>query len=79
MLKAKFTCHPLRKIFETQAKLTGPRMRLMSDGYVRNIHVKITIPLKHLSNHWRTLEIMLINFEGNFKLKCLSKLVLPIQ
>lgn len=54
-------------------------MRLMSDGYVRNIHVKITIPLKHLSNHWRTLEIMLINFEGNFKLKCLSKLVLPIQ
>ena len=37
--------------------------------------VKIMAPLKHLSNIWRTLEMPIISFEINLRLKTVFKLV----
>ena len=34
-------------------------------------HTEIAVPLKYLSNFWRTLEMPLINCEINFILTCL--------
>ena len=38
--------------------------------------VKILIPLKYLSNFWRTLEMLLINWEVNILLTCSKKCVI---
>ena len=36
------------------------------------INVEIMVPLKYLSNFWRTLEILLINCEVKLILTCLQ-------
>ena len=38
--------------------------------------VKIAVPLKYLSNFWRTIEMPLINFENSLELKWSAKLFL---
>ena len=48
------------------------------DGNAKN--VEIEVPLKHISNFWRTLEIPPINFKTNLFVKHSSQLALwPIQ
>ena len=46
--------------FKSKVKITADTT---ADGNTRD--VKIIVPLKYLSNFWRTLEIPLINFEFN--------------
>ena len=48
------------KSFKSNTKVTG---ETIADGNVKD--VKITVPLKYLSNFWRTLEMPLINCEIN--------------
>ena len=45
-------------------KITG---NTPADGDRRN--AEIAVPLKYLSNFWRTLEMSLINSENNLKLE----------
>ena len=49
--------------FNLRVKLTG------KTGYDGTKNVEIMVPLKHLSNFWRTLEMPLINCEINLDLK----------
>ena len=46
--------------FNFKAKITG---QTDDDGEINN--VEIMVPLKHLSNFWRTIEMSLINYEVN--------------
>ena len=46
--------------FDFKAKITG---QTDDDGEINN--VEIMVPLKHLSNFWRTFEMSLINYEVN--------------
>ena len=46
--------------FNSKAKITG---QTDDDGEIDN--VEIMVPLKYLSNFWRTLEMLLINCEVN--------------
>ena len=48
--------------FKSKIKLTGSTL---ADGYTNN--VKIAVPLKYLSNFWRTLETPLINYAFFYK------------
>ena len=47
--------------FDFKSKITG---HTDDDGEINN--VEIMVPLKYLSNFWRTLEMPLINCEVNF-------------
>ena len=49
--------------FQCKVKITG---RTPADGNTKD--VEIIVPLKHLSNFWRTLEMPLINCEVNLEL-----------
>ena len=46
--------------FNSKAKITG---QTDNDGEIN--HVEVMVPLKYLSNFWRTLEMLLINCEVN--------------
>ena len=46
--------------FRKRTKMTG---KIPADGNTKD--VKIAVPLKYLSNFWRTLEMPLVNFEIN--------------
>ena len=46
--------------FKSKIKITG---KTPDDGNTKN--VEIIVPLKYLSNYWRTLEMPLINCEVN--------------
>ena len=48
------------ELFKSKVKITG---KTPDDGNTKN--VEITVPLKYLSNFWRTLEMQLINSEVN--------------
>ena len=50
--------------FKSKVKITG---KTPDDGKTKD--VEIIVPLKYLSNFWRTLEIPLINCEANIILK----------
>ena len=56
-----------------KAKLTG------QTGDNGKKSVKIMVPLKYLSNFWRTLEMPLINYDINFILTCLQIVLLSIM
>ena len=49
--------------FKSKTKITG---KTPADGNIKNM--EIVVPLKHLTNFWRTLEISLINYESNLNL-----------
>ena len=49
------------KSFKFKVKITG---EILGDGNAKD--VEIIVPLKYLSNFWRTLEMPLINCEVNF-------------
>ena len=49
--------------FKSEIKITG---KTPAAGNEKN--VEIIVPLKYLSNFWRTLEMTLINFEVNLLL-----------
>ena len=49
--------------FKSEIKITG---KTPAAGNEKN--VEIMVPLKYLSNFWRTLEMTLINFEVNLLL-----------
>ena len=49
--------------FKSKVKITE---KTPDDGYTKN--VEIIVPLKYLSNFWRTLEMPLINGEVNLEL-----------
>ena len=49
--------------FKSKVKITG---KTPADGNTKD--VEIIVPLKHLSNFWRTLEMPLINCEVNLLL-----------
>ena len=51
--------------FKSKIKITG---KTPDDGNSKD--VQIIVPLKHLSNFWRTLEMPLVNCEVNLILKC---------
>ena len=51
--------------FKTKVKITR---KTPADGNTKN--VEIIVPLKYLSNFWRTLEMSLINCEVNLSLTC---------
>ena len=51
-------------------KVTG---KIPDDGNTKN--VEIVVPLKYLSNFWRTLEMPLINCEIILDLTCFKKCV----
>ena len=55
-----FDCANATDSFTFKAKITG---QTDNDGEINN--VEIMIPLKQLSNFWRTLEMSLINCEVN--------------
>ena len=48
------------ELFKSKVKITG---KTPDDGNTKN--VEITVPLKYLSNFWRTLEMQLSNSEVN--------------
>ena len=47
--------------FKSKIEITGKTLAAGSEK-----DVEIMVPLKYLSNFWRTLEMPLINFEVNF-------------
>ena len=55
------------KSFKSKTRITGRRP---ADCNTKD--VEIAVPLKYLSNFWRTLEMPLINFEINLILNCLK-------
>ena len=57
--------------FKCKIKITG---NTIADGNTKD--VEIAVPLKYLSNFWRTLEMPLINCEINLQLKCSSACVI---
>ena len=48
------------KSFKTKIKITGKTLNNNNEK-----DVEIMVPLKYLSNFWRTIEMPLINFEIN--------------
>ena len=66
----EFTANNPTDSFNFKAKFTG---RTGDDG---TKNVEIMVPLKYLSNFWRTLEMPLINCEVNLILTCSSTCVL---
>ena len=67
---ANFAENNLPDSFDFKAKMTGQP----GDNGTKN--VKIMIPLKYLSNFWRTLEMPLINCEINLILTCSENFVI---
>ena len=65
-----FDANNLTDSFKFKTKITG---QTGNDG---TKDVKIIVPLKYLSNFWRTLEMPLINCEVNFILTCSSTCVI---
>ena len=65
-----FAENNLTDSFNSKAKITGQT----GDNGTKN--VKIMVPLKYLSNFWRTLEMPLINFEVNLILTWSRKCVI---
>ena len=65
-----FTAANLTDSFNFKAKITGRT----GNGGTKD--VEIMVPLKYLSNFWRTLEMPLINCEVNLILTCSSTCVL---
>ena len=59
--------------FKSKIKITGKKPVAGNDGNKKD--VEIIVPLKYLSNFWRTLEIPLINFEVELGLTCSSTCV----
>ena len=59
------------KSFKSKIKITG---NTPADGNTK--YVEIIVPLKYLSNFWRTLEMLLINCEVNFILTWSSTCVI---
>ena len=59
------------KSFDYKTSITG---RL--DGNNTEKVVEIAVPLKHLSNFWRTQDIPLINYEINLILTCSKNCVI---
>ena len=57
--------------FKPKVKITG---KTPADGNTKN--VEIIVPLKYLSNFWRTLEIPLINCKVNLNLTSLKDCVI---
>ena len=57
--------------FEPKTKITGKTFAAGNEK-----HLEIMVPLKHLSNFWRTLEIPLINCDVNFILTWSSNCVI---
>ena len=57
--------------FKSKTKITG---KTPNNGYEK--HVEIMVPLKYLSNFWRTLEMPLINCEVNLILTWSSTCVI---
>ena len=66
----EFTAGNLTDSFNFKAKITGQT----GDGGTKNI--EIMVPLKYLSNFWRTLEMPLINCKVNLILTWSSTIVL---
>ena len=60
--------------FKYKSDLIGDLEADATDGKVKN--TKITIPLKYLSNFWRSLEIPLINFKVELLLTWGEKCIL---
>ena len=58
--------------FKSKTKITGKNPAAGSTK-----HVEIIVPLQHLSNFWRTLEMLLINCEINFILTWSPTCVIP--
>ena len=53
--------------FNFKTKITGQTAADNNDGKVAGrLDIEIMVPLKYLSNFWRTLEMPLINFEIEF-------------
>ena len=65
-----FTDNNLTDSFNFKVKMTG----LTGNGGTKN--VEITVPIKYLSNFWRTLEMPLINCEVNLILTWSKKCVI---
>ena len=60
--------------FNFKAKITGQTAADNNNGNIVGIaNVEIIVPLKYLSNFWRTLEMPLINCEINLILTCSDK------
>ena len=57
--------------FKSKTKITG---KTPTAGNEKD--VEITVPLKYLTNFWRTLEMLLINFEANLTLTWSSTCVI---
>ena len=68
MLKQKET----QKCFNVRQKLQGVRLVITKN-------VKITVPLKYLSNFWRTLNMTMINCEANLILTWSENYVISSQ
>ena len=66
----EFTNNNLTDSFNFKVKITG---QTENDG---TEDVKIMVPLKYLSNFWRTLEMPLINCEINLMLTCSANCVI---
>ena len=69
----------LNKSFNYKAKLLG-NTKAQADNPANEIlkSAKITVPLKHLSNFWRSLETPLINWKVELKLKWTKHCVLSV-
>ena len=59
------------KSFDYKRKITGRQ-----EGNNTEKEVEIVVPLNHLSNFWRTLDIPLINYQKNLILNCSKNFVL---
>ena len=60
--------------FKPKIKITGKNP---ADGNTKD--VEIMVPLKYLSNFWRTLEMPLINCEANLILKIMLLLIFQVK
>ena len=47
-----------------------------ANGILR--HTTIAVPVKYLSNFWKSLEITLINYKVELKLKCTNHCILSV-
>ena len=55
------------KSFEYKTKLSGNTAAAGANGILKN--ARISVPLNYLSNFWRSLEMLLINFKAELKPK----------
>ena len=65
-----FTNNNLTDSFNFKVKMTG------QTGDNRTKNIEIMVPLKYLSNFWRTLEMPLINYEINLMLTWSSSCII---